>query len=130
VLSSFAAIFLLLKSSAALLEGATDAVTINSIKQIINNLTPSIFLTPFNYDRQNETYSENTPHQTLSSKGLWLDEQRPPSTKGHDNFLLSHVGGPSKPKLNEEPVKQPIILNHSDIIDIGSTKLQFSTKSG
>jgi hypothetical protein len=38
VLSSFAAIFLLLTSSEALLEGAKDAETIKSIKQIINNL--------------------------------------------------------------------------------------------
>jgi hypothetical protein len=36
-LSSFAAIFLLLTSSEALLEKAKDAVTIKSIKQIIND---------------------------------------------------------------------------------------------
>jgi hypothetical protein len=35
------------------------------------------------------------------------------------------VGGLSKPKVNEKVVKQSAILNDLDIIDIGSTKLQF-----
>ena len=63
-------------------------------------------------------------------KGFMVGRTAATINKRPENFLLSHVGGLSKPKLNEELVKQPIILNDLDIIDIGSTKLQFSIKSG
>ena len=63
-------------------------------------------------------------------KGFMVGRTAATINKRPDNFLLSYVGGLSIPKLNKEPVKQPIILNDLDIIDIGSTKLQFSIQSG
>ena len=42
-----------------------------------------------------------------------------------EGFYLSYVSGLAKPKVNDKRVKQATILNDLDIIDIGSTKLQF-----
>lgn len=43
-------------------------------------------------------------------------------------YYLSYVGGFSKPKVNGVSVKESIPLNEFDIIEVGSTKLQFFTK--
>ena len=58
-------------------------------------------------------------------KGLFVGRTSVTISKRPDGFYLSYVGGLSKPKLNEKTVKQSAILNDLDIIDIGSTKLQF-----
>jgi pSer/pThr/pTyr-binding forkhead associated (FHA) protein len=42
-----------------------------------------------------------------------------------DGFYLSYVSGIAKPKVNDKKVKRATILNDLDIIDVGSTKLQF-----
>ncbi|MGD8252076.1 MAG: FHA domain-containing protein [Desulfobacterales bacterium] len=43
-------------------------------------------------------------------------------------YYLSYVGGLFKPKVNGATVKESIPLNEFDIIELGSTKLQFFTK--
>jgi pSer/pThr/pTyr-binding forkhead associated (FHA) protein len=58
-------------------------------------------------------------------KGLFVGQTSGTISKRPDGFYLSYVGGFSKPKLNDKAVKQSAILNDLDIIDIGSTKLQF-----
>jgi pSer/pThr/pTyr-binding forkhead associated (FHA) protein len=45
-----------------------------------------------------------------------------------NGFYLSHVGGLFKAKVNGEAVKDSILLKEFDVIEIGSTKLQFFTK--
>jgi pSer/pThr/pTyr-binding forkhead associated (FHA) protein len=60
-------------------------------------------------------------------KGLFVGRTSVTISKRPDGFYLSYVGGLSKPKINEKVVKQSAILNDLDIIDIGSTKLQFFT---
>jgi len=61
-------------------------------------------------------------------KGLFVGRTSVTISKRPDGFYLSYVGGLSKPKLNDKTVKQSAILNDLDIIDIGSTKLQFFTQ--
>ena len=58
-------------------------------------------------------------------KGFLVGQTAVTISKKHDGFYLCHVNGFSKPKVNEKTVKQPIRLNHLDIIAISSTKLQF-----
>lgn len=45
-----------------------------------------------------------------------------------NGFYLSHVGGFFKAKVNSEAIKDSILLKEFDVIDLGSTKLQFFTK--
>ena len=61
-------------------------------------------------------------------KGLFVGRTSFTISRRPDGFYLSYVGGLSKPKINEKAVKQSAILNDLDIIDIGSTKLQFFTQ--
>ena len=58
-------------------------------------------------------------------KGLFVGRTSVTISKRPDGFYMSYVRGLSKPKLNEKTVTQSAILNDLDIIDIGSTKLQF-----
>jgi pSer/pThr/pTyr-binding forkhead associated (FHA) protein len=58
-------------------------------------------------------------------KGMLIGGTAATISKRPDGFYLSHVSGMSKPKVNEKTVKQSILLNDLDIINIGSTKLQF-----
>ncbi len=62
-------------------------------------------------------------------KGLFIGRTSVTISKRPDGFYLSYVGGLSKPRINEKPVKQSAILNDLDVIDIGSTKLQFFYKN-
>ena len=58
-------------------------------------------------------------------KGMWVGQTAVTITKRPDGFHICYVGGISKPKINEQSIKHPIILNDLDIIDIGRAKLQY-----
>ena len=66
------------------------------------------------------------PKSDIVVKGLWVGKTAVSISKRPDGYYLCYLGGLSKPKVNETPIKQVIILKDSDVIDIGSTKLQFS----
>jgi pSer/pThr/pTyr-binding forkhead associated (FHA) protein len=65
------------------------------------------------------------PTSDIVVKGLFVGRTSVTISKRPDGFYLSYVSGLSKPKVNEKRVKQSAILNDFDIIDIGSTKMQF-----
>ena len=65
------------------------------------------------------------PTSDIVVKGLFVGRTSVTISRRPDGFYLSYVGGLSRPKLNDKTVKQSAILNDLDIIDIGSTKLQF-----
>ncbi len=65
------------------------------------------------------------PTSDIVVKGLFIGRTSVTISRRPDGFYLSYVGGMSKPKLNEKVVKRSAILNDLDIIDIGTTKLQF-----
>jgi pSer/pThr/pTyr-binding forkhead associated (FHA) protein len=60
--------------------------------------------------------------------GLTVGSTSATISKRPDNYVLSYVGGLSKPKVNGKAVKQAVTLNEFDVIEIGSVKLQFFTK--
>jgi pSer/pThr/pTyr-binding forkhead associated (FHA) protein len=60
-------------------------------------------------------------------KGFWsLFAGQPSATinKRSGNYILDYVTGVLKPKINGMAIRQPIRLNHHDIISIGPLKLQ------
>jgi pSer/pThr/pTyr-binding forkhead associated (FHA) protein len=65
------------------------------------------------------------PDSDIVIKGLGVGATAVTINKRPDGFYLSYVGGFAKPRINDQRVKHSILLNDFDIIDIGSTKLQF-----
>jgi pSer/pThr/pTyr-binding forkhead associated (FHA) protein len=49
-------------------------------------------------------------------------------SKRPNSYVLSYVSGFSKPKVNGKAVKQSVMLNEFDVIEIGSVRMQFFTK--
>jgi len=65
------------------------------------------------------------PKSDIVIKGMWIGQTAITISNRPDGFYLSYVGGMSKPKVNDKTVKNSILLNDLDIVDIGSAKLQF-----
>lgn len=65
------------------------------------------------------------PKSDIVIKGIWIGQTAITISNRPDGFYLSYVGGIAKPKVNDKTVKNSILLNDLDIIDIGSAKLQF-----
>jgi pSer/pThr/pTyr-binding forkhead associated (FHA) protein len=69
------------------------------------------------------------PTSDVVVKGLLMNPTAATISKRPDGFCFNYIGGLPKPKINAKPVKKATLLNDSDIIEIGSTRLQFSTAS-
>ncbi len=65
------------------------------------------------------------PKSDIVIKGLWVGKTAVTISTRPGGFYLNYVGGIAKPKINDKTIKHSAILNDLDIIDIGSTKLQF-----
>lgn len=74
---------------------------------------------------QNITKVGKHPESDIIIKGLWVGKTAITISKRPDGFYLSYVGGVAKPKVNDKPIPRATILKDLDIIEIGSTKLQF-----
>lgn len=62
-------------------------------------------------------------------KGLTIGKTAATIERTREGYALSYVGGFAKPRVNDQKVtNEPVILEESDIIDIGSTKFQFVMK--
>jgi pSer/pThr/pTyr-binding forkhead associated (FHA) protein len=59
-------------------------------------------------------------------KGLLVDPTAATIRKESDGFYLNFIGGLVKPKINDNPVQDAVLLNNLDVIEIGSVRLQFS----
>jgi pSer/pThr/pTyr-binding forkhead associated (FHA) protein len=65
------------------------------------------------------------PKSDIVVKGFWVGKTAVSISKRPDGYYLCYLGGLSKPKVNETPITQVILLNDSDVIEIGQAKLQF-----
>ncbi len=74
---------------------------------------------------RNITKIGKDPESDIVIKGMWVGRTAFTISKRPDGFYLSYVGGMAKPKINDKTVKHASILSDLDIIEIGSTKLQF-----
>ena len=58
-------------------------------------------------------------------KGFMVGRTAATISKRPDGFYLNYVGGMSHPKVNGKKVRREMILNDSDVIEIGKARLQF-----
>lgn len=61
--------------------------------------------------------------------GLTIGQTAATISKRPNGYHLSYVGGLSKPKVNGKAVKESVLLNQFDTIELGSLKMQFIHKS-
>lgn len=66
------------------------------------------------------------PNSDIPVKGLLLDPTSATIVKESDGYYFNYVAGLPKPKINDIPVAESTPLKDSDIIVIGSARLQFS----
>ena len=62
-------------------------------------------------------------------KGLMIGKTAATISKRPKGYYLSYVGGMAKPKVNDVAVKESVLLNEFDIIELGPVKMQFIYKS-
>ena len=62
-------------------------------------------------------------------RGLMIGKTAATISKRPKGYYLSYVGGMAKPKVNDVAVKESILLNEFDIIELGSVKMQFIYKN-
>ena len=61
--------------------------------------------------------------------GLTVAKTAATISRRPNGYYLSYVGGMAKPKVNSEVVKESVLLNEFDTIELGSAKMQFITKA-
>jgi pSer/pThr/pTyr-binding forkhead associated (FHA) protein len=66
------------------------------------------------------------PTSDIVVKGMLVDPTTATIRREPDGCYLNYISGLTKPKVNEKPVTESILLKDLDIIEIGSVKLQFS----
>ncbi|MDB4441868.1 FHA domain-containing protein [bacterium] len=59
-------------------------------------------------------------------KGMLIDPTAATIKREPDGCYLTYISGLAKPKVNEKPVMGSVLLQDSDIIEVGSVRLQFS----
>jgi len=69
------------------------------------------------------------PSSDIVVKGMLIDPTTATIRLESDGYHLDYISGLTKPKVNENTVKESTILNDLDIIEIGSAKLQFSNRN-
>ena len=69
------------------------------------------------------------PSSDIVVKGMLIDPTTATIRLESDGYYLDYISGLTKPKVNENIVKESTILKNLDIIEIGSAKLQFSDKA-
>ena len=62
-------------------------------------------------------------------KGFMIGKTAATVSKRPKGYYLSYVGGMAKPKVNDVAVKESLLLNEFDIIELGSIKMQFIYKN-
>ncbi len=66
------------------------------------------------------------PTSDIVVKGMLVDPTTATIRREPDGCYLNYISGLTKPKVNEKPVTESILLKDSDIIEVGSVRLQFS----
>ena len=65
------------------------------------------------------------PSSDIVIKGLLMDPTAATITKTPEGYCFNYIGGLPRPKINDAPVKGSPLLDDDDIIQIGSSRLQF-----
>jgi len=67
------------------------------------------------------------PTSDIVVKGLLLDPTSATISRASDGFYFNYIGGLPKPRINDITATESTLLTDSDIIEIGSVRLQFLT---
>ena len=78
--------------------------------------------------RKKLTKIGKNPSSDIVVSGLLVGETAATISSRPNGYYLSYVGGIAKPKVNSKAVKDSVLLNQFDIIEIGSVKIQFIHK--
>jgi pSer/pThr/pTyr-binding forkhead associated (FHA) protein len=70
------------------------------------------------------------PTSDIVVKGLLLDPTTVTISNEIGGFYFNYIGGLPKPKINDITAGKSVLLTDSDIIEIGSTRLRFSSNPG
>ena len=62
-------------------------------------------------------------------KGFMIGKTAATISKRPKGYYLSYVGGMTKPKVNDVAVRESVLLNEFDTIELGPTKMQFIYKN-
>ena len=62
-------------------------------------------------------------------KGMLVDPTAATIKRKPNGCYLTYISGLTKPKVNEKPVTESVLLKDLDIIEIGSVKLEFSNQN-
>ena len=66
------------------------------------------------------------PTSDIVVKGLLMNPTAATINRTPEGFTFHYIGGRPRPKINDQPVNESTLLKPSDIIQIGSARLQFS----
>lgn len=66
------------------------------------------------------------PSSDIVIKGMLIDPTTATIRKEPDGYYFNYISGLTKPKVNEKVVREAVLLQDLDIIEVGSVKLQFS----
>ena len=66
------------------------------------------------------------PTSDIEVKGLLMASTAATISQTAEGFCFNYIGGLPRPKVNGKAVKKSTILNDQDILEVGSTRLQFS----
>jgi len=69
------------------------------------------------------------PSSDIVVQGMLIDPTTATIKLESDGYYLNYISGLTKPKVNENTVKESTILKNLDIIEIGLAKLQFSNQN-
>ena len=69
------------------------------------------------------------PTSDIVVKGLLISPTAFTIHRRSDGFYLDYIGGLPRPKINDQTIKDSSRLKDLDIIEIGPTRLQFSTEN-
>jgi pSer/pThr/pTyr-binding forkhead associated (FHA) protein len=70
-----------------------------------------------------------SPENHIQVKGLFVGKTTAIINRVGEEFRLVPAEGFTKPKVNYQAVKEEVILNEFDVIEVGSAKLQFHFQS-
>jgi pSer/pThr/pTyr-binding forkhead associated (FHA) protein len=69
------------------------------------------------------------PTSDIVVKGLLVSPTAVTIHRRSGGFYMEYIGGLPRPKINDQTIKDSTRLNHLDIIEIGSTRLQISIEN-
>ncbi len=116
------------KHRSLLAKGVSDIVSQKSEKKLVGVLT-SVEGSKSEFELKNKiTRIGKSPSSDIVVRGFMVGKTAAIIVKKEQGYYLSHVKGRAKPKIYSQTVTSEVLLKEYDLIEIGSSKLQFIFK--